>query len=97
MAIVIKEQKNKSSFFSVAVIIMVGGGLFLAAYYLFFTPVPLIDKFAPLSLESLKQISSIKINPDGILENPSFQVLKQYVGPVSSATSGRSNPFAPTR
>lgn len=97
MAIVIKEQKRKSNLFGIALIIMIGGGLFITVYYLFFTPVPLIDRFAPVGLESLKQISSIQIDPEGVIENPAFQVLKQYADPLNTQTAGRSNPFAPIR
>lgn len=97
MAIVIEEQNKKGGLFNILVMILIAGILGAAVYYLFFTEVPLIDKFAPLSIKSLREISSIKITPDKIANDPNISILKQYGSPVSGATAGRSNPFAPVR
>lgn len=83
--------------FTVLILLLVFGGLGITVYYLFFTPTPLIDKFVPLNLKSLKEISSIKIKPEGIMNNPNFQVLREYSNPIPEVSAGRSNPFAPTR
>ncbi len=96
MAIVIEEQKKKINWFALAVVILLIFVVGLAAYYLFFAPTPLVEKVAPPRLQSIQELSSIKLQPDVVISNPNFQILKQYVNPIEIQTDfvGKTNPFA---
>lgn len=93
MAIVIQEEKRKINWFALGVILLVTATIAAAIYYLFFIKPPLIEKVAPLKLQSIKEISSIKLDPEAVINNPRFQILKQYVGPIEIGQFGKSNPF----
>ncbi len=96
MAIVIEEQKKKINWFALAVVILLVAVVALSAYYLFFAPTPLVEKVAPARLQSIQELSSIKLQPDMVISNPSFQILKQYVNPIEIQIDsvGKTNPFA---
>ncbi len=95
MAIVIEEQKKKVNWFALAIIVLVVVVIGLGAYYLFFASTPLVEKVAPARLQSIQELSSIKLQPDTVISNPSFQILKQYVNPIEIEIDsiGRANPF----
>lgn len=99
MAIIIEEEKKKMNWFAwivaAAIVLAVG----LSVYYLFFAPVPLIEKVIPAKLESIRSISQNEFTPDPIAQNPIFQILRQYINPVEPATSTveRRNPFIPIK
>ena len=93
MAIVIEEEKRKINWFALGVIILIVAVLSGAIYYLFFTSTPLIERVVPPRLESIKELSSIKLQPEAIINDPHFQILKQYVNPVVIGAVGKTNPF----
>jgi hypothetical protein len=96
MAIIIEEEKRKINWFNLAVGVFIVVLLAVAVYYLFFISPPLIEKVAPVRLQSLEELSSIKLEPEAILNNPNFQILKQYANPIeiNEGLVGKVNPFA---
>ncbi|MEK7496228.1 MAG: hypothetical protein AAB698_00815 [Patescibacteria group bacterium] len=93
MAIVIQEERKKINWFALSVILLMVATIVAAIYYLFFIKPPLIEKVAPLKLQSIKEISSIKLDPEAVVNNPRFQILKQYAPPIEIGPVGKSNPF----
>lgn len=93
MAIVIQEEKRQINWFALGVTVLIAGMILWGAYYLFFVKPALLEKAVPLQLQSIKELSGIKLDPEAIINNPSFQVLKQYVNPVEIGLAGKNNPF----
>ncbi len=93
MAIVIQEEKRKINWFALSVIFSMAAIITAMIYYLFFIKPPLIEKVAPLKLQSIKEISSIKLDPEAVVNNPKFQILKQYAKPINIGQFGKNNPF----
>ncbi len=96
MAIIIEEEKRKINWFNLAVGVLIIVLLGVAIYYLFFVSPELIEKMTPARLQSLEELSSIKLEPEEILNNPNFQILKQYTNPIEIKEElvGKTNPFA---
>jgi len=80
-------------------VLVVLGVIGAAIYYLFFSPVPLIEKVIPQQVQSIKNISLTEFNPETVLNNPTFQILKQYINAVElpQNPTSRSNPFTPLK
>jgi len=93
MAIVIEEEKRKINWLSIGIIILIISTIIIAAYYLFFTPVPFIEKIAPARLQSLQDLSRIKLEPEAIINSSNFQILRQYVNPIEIGPVGKNIPF----
>ena len=93
MAIIIEEEKRKINWFALAVIILIIATIITATYYLFFAPTPLIERVAPARLQSLQELSHIRWQPEAIINNPNFQILKQYVNPIEIGPVGNTDPF----
>lgn len=96
MAIIIEEEKRKFNWFNLALVVLVVVIIGAVIYYLFFSPTPFAEKIAPAQLQSIQQVSSIKLQPEAVVNNPYFQILKQYVNPteIQANLVGKSNPFA---
>ena len=99
MAIVIEEEKKKVNWLGLSVTALVVVVIGTTIYYLFLSPVPLIEKVLPQRLQSIKTISSTDFRPDAVINHPNYKVLRQYVNPVDvpAASQPRSNPFLPLR
>lgn len=93
MAIIIEEEKRKINWFALSVIVLITATIVGAIYYLFFVQPSLIEKVAPPKLQSIKELSKIKLDPETIINNPRFQILKQYGNPIEIGQVGKSNPF----
>lgn len=95
MAIVIEEERKKINWFAIVLIFSLVIIIGAAIYYLFFAVPPLAEKIAPTRIQSLQKLSLIKLEPEAVINNPSFQVLKQYVNPIEiqSDLIGKTNPF----
>jgi len=95
MAIIIEEQRRKINWFALALILLLVAIIGAAIYYLFFAPIPLVERVAPPRLKSLQELSSIKLQPETIINDSRFQILKQYVNPIEIQTNsiGKTNPF----
>ncbi len=95
MAIIIKEEKRKINWFALGVIILIIATIIVATYYLFFASAPLIERVVPPHLQSLQELSNIRLQPEAIINNPNFQILKQHINPIEIDTDliRKSNPF----
>jgi uncharacterized membrane protein len=95
VAIIIEEEKRKINWFALTLIIFLIAIISAAIYYLFFAPTPFAEKIAPSNLQSLQDLSSVKLQPETVINNPYFQILKQYVNPIEVSTDsiGKTNPF----
>jgi len=93
MAIIIEEEKRKINWFALVIVVLIIATIVGATYYLFFAPTPLIEKVVPSSIQSLQILSNIKLQPELIINNPKFEVLKTYINPVEIGATGKSNPF----
>ncbi|MBI4160226.1 hypothetical protein HY504_03600 [Candidatus Wolfebacteria bacterium] len=100
MAIVVEQQKRNINWFALAVVSVSAGVIGLAVYFLFFSPVPLIERVAPAGegFERIKTVSRIEFRPERVLGNSVFKILRPYGAPeVPEPPASRLNPFAPTR
>jgi len=66
----------------------------VATYYLFFAPVPFIEKIASPDFNQAAQISSIKLDPTAVSASPVFKLLSPQVSLPITGSFGRENPFA---
>ncbi len=92
MAIVLEEQQRfnwKALIIFLAVII----GIFGLAYFLFFAPSPAVQLIIPPSVQSTTELSGVDLNATSLLQNKTYQSLKQYGGPAPLPQMGRANPF----
>lgn len=94
MAIVIQEEKRKINWFALGVVVLIMAIIFGAIYYLFFVQPSLIEKATSPQLQSVKDLSEIKLDTDAIFNNPNFQILKQYINPIEIGQAGKNNPFS---
>jgi hypothetical protein len=95
MAIVVEQEKKGGSalaFLSWIILIVLIG---FAAFYIFFKNPELVDYTGSSDTENVLNLSSIKIDPDQVLENSKFKELKTYVNPAGQTEIGRPNPFLP--
>ena len=72
-----------------AVILAIGG----AAYFLFFTPVPVIEIIVPPAARSIEELSGAQFDPAGVVNSEDFRSLRRYAGQPSVGQTGRPNPF----
>ena len=93
MAIVIQEEKRKINWFGLGVVFLITATAFTLIYYLFFVKPPLIEKVAPPKLQSIKELSSIKLDPNAVINDPRFQTLKIYANQIEIGQVGKANPF----
>jgi hypothetical protein len=94
MAIVVEEgQKKSSGIVSFLMWLLIIGVVVAAAYYIFFKRPELVPVAVPASFQNTAALSKIKLNPDAVVNNPSFQALKSYIGTLTPPTGGRANPF----
>ena len=92
MALVFEEEKkfNWRGVIIVAAIILVVGG---AIYFLFFTPVPVIEIIVSPQTRSTEELSGVQFDPASVVNSEDFRALRRYVGQPGIGKIGRSNPF----
>jgi hypothetical protein len=98
MAIIVEEEKKSSNTTALFEWVIVLGVIAAAAYYILFAPPPAAVVNPPPNFAAIAPIAQISFNPSSVLNNPSFQVLKQYVAeptPNSPVSVGKTNPFMP--
>ena len=98
MAIIVEEEKNNSnltSWLGVVIVILIAAAAF---YYLFISqPDPAVIT-PPAGFEDITPIAQLNFDPTSVLQDTTFQSLKQ---PVAEPTStgpqavGKTDPFAP--
>ena len=96
MAIVIEENKRNINWFALTVLLAILLALAITLYYLFFSSPPLIEKVVPEQVQSIENISSNPFDPDSVINDKTYKILRQYINPVEVSTSTlpvRANPF----
>jgi len=94
MAIIVEEERKKTNWFFFILVLSLAAILIALTYYMFFAPVPLIEKVISQNMESIQQLSTIKLNSESVVNNSKFQILRQYINPVQGGTPGKSDLFA---
>ncbi|RJQ28894.1 hypothetical protein C4571_02530 [Candidatus Parcubacteria bacterium] len=93
MAIIVEEGKNKVNIGAILTWLVVILVLGLVAYYVFFQRPEFIELIPPSGLRDTTRLSKINLNSEEVLNNPQFQLLKQYISVPRSGNAGRENPF----
>lgn len=98
MAIIVEEEGgNKINYVQLAGWGVIFIAILAAAYFLFFQQPSLVPVTAPSSFGSIAPISGLTIQPDDVLNSPSYQALKAPSFPLPTPNGpvpvGRSNPF----
>jgi hypothetical protein len=98
MAIIVEEEKNNGNLTSWLGLILIFFIVVAAAYYLFFvTPAPAVIT-PPAGFADITPIAQVTFDPTTVLNNPTFQGLKQTIPePTSTGPGavGKPNPFTP--
>lgn len=97
MAIVVEQEKASGVGIVRIVLWVVLLGIILAAvYYVFFKkPDAIPDLITPSGFRNTTELSKINLDPQAVLQNPSFQSLRSQLPPLSTSSVGRPNPFLP--
>src|SRR3989344_4612493 len=95
MAILVQEEEKGTNWVTILSTIVIIVVVFAGAYYFFFKKPELIEVVAPGSLQNVSSISRISFDPQGVLNSPTFKLLRQYGSAPVVPSPGRSNPFRP--
>lgn len=98
MAIIVEEEKKEGVSFTLIVAGLVLIAAVIVTYFLFFIPVPGIEKvIVPPRLQSLEEISKISFDVEMINNSSIYKLLdsKYAKNPPVLGVYGRANPFAP--
>ncbi len=100
MAIVIEEGKRPNLLWTVARILgwlAILAVIGVAAYYIFFVTPPFFTVPAPAGLQSIQSLSQATLQPNDVLQNPTYVSLKPSPVPAPASSGpaivGRVNPF----
>lgn len=94
MAILVEEEKKPVNWIGIITALFIVVAVFVLAYFLFFKKPEIIDQVTPKSLESINQISKIKFDPEGVVNSPTFNSLKNTAPQIiPRETPGKQNPF----
>ncbi len=97
MAIVIEKEKRGMNWFAILIILVSAVVIGAAAYYLFFTETPLIEKVIPYQIQVSSQLSQIQTQSvvQAVTDNKFYKSLQKYsiLPEVSSENIGKTNPF----
>ncbi len=96
MAILIEEEKKSVNWIGIMSVIVIIGILFFASYYVFFTDPGVIDQIVPPDLQNVSQLSKTQINPNDVVNVPTFKLLQDFTTPLTLPPAGRGNPFKPS-
>lgn len=97
MSIIVEEEKKEGVSFTLLIVGLVLVIALVATYYLFFIPVPGIEKIIlPPELESIEEISKISLDVEKIDNSSVYKLLdRKNATPPEFGTSYRLNPFLP--
>ena len=97
MAIVIEKQKKAFNWFAVFIIIILAVIVGVAAYFLFFSSLPLVEKVIPYQLQVSTQLSQSQTQSlvQAVVNSKLYKSLQGYaILPIPSPESiGKTNPF----
>lgn len=85
-----KQQFNWKALITFTAIIAV---VFAVAYFLFFAPSPFVEQIIPSNVKSATELSTVKLDPNDLQNNKTYQTLRQIGGPITVPQAGRANPF----
>jgi len=96
MAIIVEEEKKNNPWFIVIVFVVIILFLGVCTYYLFFKPVPGIERvIVSPELQSISKVSKITLDIASITDSSTYKSLVKRVNEPDLGVFGRSNPFAP--
>lgn len=95
MPFVVEEQRRGVNWFLMLGVLFAFGFLGLLTYYLFFAPTPFIESLIPARSQLIVEISKARFEPNDVLNDPTYQTLRQYTLPLEAGEIGRPNPFLP--
>lgn len=92
MTLVFEEEKkfNWKGLVTVSAAVIAVG---VAAYFLFFTPVPAIEVIVSPAVRSTEELSGVHFDPASVVNSEKFRSLRRYTGQSSIGKVGRPNPF----
>lgn len=93
MAILVEEKKEDSGIFNIVVWVVILTIILAAVYYIFFKQPQLVEFTVSPSFQNIQQLSQINIGSDKLVNNTTFQTLKQYITVAQPENIGRPNPF----
>ncbi len=94
MAIIVEEQKSRAGTVITAVLwafVMAAAGV--GIYFLFLKAPSLSEVKPPENFGSVQEIAAIRLDPDAVIKDETFNSLKKYVTIAIPEPKGRSNPF----
>ncbi len=92
MAIVF-EDKQQFNWRALIIFIAIVAAVLGTAYFLFFAPSPVVEEIIPSNVKSTTELSTVNLNPNDLLNDKTYQSLKQYGGSTAVPQAGRVNPF----
>ena len=95
MAIVVEEDRPRVNITQVLMWFTVLAVVVFAVYYIFFARPEIIDITAPTAFTNLDPLAEVNLNPDDLINSPSFKSLKKYITLPEPGNAGRINPFVP--
>jgi len=96
MAIVVQEEGKRINWIAALTVAVVVIVIFAGLYFLLFKKPELIEVVVPGRLQSINTLSQVPFDPEAVVNDPAFKVLRRYASPVSRTnTPGKANPFQP--
>lgn len=95
MAIVVEEERPQINITQALMWLTVLAIVGSAIYYIFFAKPEIVDVAVPTAFKNLDPLAQVNLNPEDLLNDPSFQSLKEYVTLPEPGNAGRINPFIP--
>lgn len=96
MAIVVEEGEKKTNLFGIIGWLVFLGIAGAAIYYVFFAQPQLVAIPSSGTLGTIAPITQTPVDPNTVLQNPSFQALKSSISlptPQGPVSVGRPDPF----
>lgn len=96
MAILIEEEKSSVNWIGVTAGVIIVALLFSGGYYVFFKDPGVIDQIMPRTLQNVSGLKSANIDPNEVINLPTFKLLQDYSTQLPLPPVGnRNNPFSP--
>ncbi len=95
MAIIVEQDKKPVNWFNVVVILTVVVVLFAVVYFIFFSKPELIDVVVPGSLNNIKQLSLVQVDPAPVVSTLNKYFTGNFGTSLTIPAPGRPNPFLP--
>lgn len=93
MAIVVEAEARRTNFVRFFIWLVILGVIIAAVYYIFFKTPELVEVVVPPTFRNTEELSRISLNPESVVQSPTFNALRPYVTPLVPPPPGRPNPF----